>query len=293
MGKADYSADELYCAGAPRVVLINVDAARADPASQVWTWQASDSQQIAAEHQIWLQGVDECKPVRNGTCVLVCSSWQGGVALVRRADRKCLFYTGGVNAHSAAMVGDDLLAAAFSHATDKLGLYPLNGEAFSPEPAWCMDLPGGHGAVWDPRRQVLWALGSKELLKLAVTMGEKPSATVLARWPLPTDGGHDLFAYDEGCLAVTTCEQAYLFGLAGETFRLLPALGDRPNLKSVSRHPQTGRVAYTQGERVFTKTAHIVGEEAVVLPLDEKTLYKVRWNAPCAFEAHGSEGGSP
>ena len=137
-----------------------------------------------------------------------------------------------------------------------------------------MPLSGAHGVVWDHARSVLWALGNRELLKLEVLSGDPPAADVVQRWNLPQRGGHDLVPLDERHLVVTVGNWVYRFDAEDESFS--PKLARLPRVKSVSRHPATGAILYTQGEP-FTNTIHVAGKQPIVLP--PNNLYKVRWNA--------------
>ncbi|KPK81757.1 MAG: hypothetical protein AMJ81_10350 [Phycisphaerae bacterium SM23_33] len=276
-----FAEGEIYCCGGPEVFLVNVEQARRDPQTRIWSWRAEDSPQIAPQHRAWFRAMDECKPVRGGSAVLVSSSSGGAVALIRRADKKCLFYAGGRNAHSAELIGADLVAGAFSFRSDQLRLYRLKGRVLAARPAWSMKLSGAHGVVWDRQRQVLWALGGSELLKLKVRRGDEPSAEVLKRWKLPAGGGHDLFPLDEKHLVVTVNTSVYQFDVESEAFAPMAGLAGKRAVKSVGRHPTAGQIIYTQGEHIFTNKVRRLGGTALVLP--PKDLYKARWNAPNPF----------
>lgn len=273
-----YHEGQVYCCGGEQVFLLDVDRARDDGTERIWTWRAGDSSGIAPEHRAWFSIMDECKPVRGGEALLVCSSSGGGVALIRRSDDASLFYAHGRNAHSAALIGDDVLAAAFSIECDQLRLYSLDAEPLNAQPAWSIPLPAAHGVVWDPQRDVLWALGGTELLKLRVRSGAAPAGEVLRRWELPAPGGHDLFALDERNLAITMSESAARFDAVDESFNPLTELPDGANVKSISRNASTGDIIYTRGEPITTDKVCFVGGEDLILPEDD--LYKARWNSP-------------
>ncbi|MCU6711872.1 DUF6528 family protein [Paenibacillus sp. J5C_2022] len=55
------------------------------------------------------------------------------------------------------------------------------------------DLPGGHGVLWDPENELLWALGNDHLVSLRITgTASAPVITEVDKITLPTRWGHDL-----------------------------------------------------------------------------------------------------
>src|SRR5690606_39665031 len=132
----------------------------------------------------------DCKPY--GDEILITSS-SGGVALVRRADKTCRFYTFSRNAHSACLIPGHRVAVASSFGGDQLQLFAIGTEPRQPKPLAVLPLVGAHGAEWDAKRERIWALGSEELQLVEVrdTAGE---VQLIAErtWKLPTYGGHDL-----------------------------------------------------------------------------------------------------
>lgn len=62
------------------------------------------------------------------------------------------------------------------------------------------------------------------------------------------------------------------------TFTPHPALGKLPVIKSVSIHPATGRVVYTQGDHPewWTRTLRLL-EPSATLPFPNDRLCKARW----------------
>ncbi len=276
-----YDPGQIYVCGGDEVFLIDAQAARADPAARLWSWRAEDSPQIALQHRAWFSAMDECKPVLGGSAVLVSSSSAGGLALVRRADKKCLFYASGHNAHSAELIGQDLLAGAFSFGSDQLRLYRLGREDLPASPVWTMDLRGAHGVVWDRARSVLWALGNSELLELTVRAAPEPSAQVLRRWNLPGPGGHDLFPLDAEHLGVTVGDGVYRFSVASESFGPFQPLAGQARVKSVCPNGETGTLIYSQGEPTFTNKVRFPSGEPIVL--SSNRLYKARWNVANRF----------
>lgn len=263
------------------ILLVDLNQARKDPFAVVWSWQAADAPQIPAEHRSLFNGYDECKPVLDGSALLVCSSWNGAVALVNRSDKNCTFYAKCSGAHSAELIGKNLLAAALSNRAGELQFYRLNDPAtpmLDARPLWSMPFPWGHGVVYDLERDRLFALNNDELIVLQVADAAKPEAQVLSHHKLSKSGGHDLYRYDKSHLAVTDGQGAYLFNCDTHTFAPLPALANHPDLKSVSRHPVTGKVMFTQAEPRTAHTRKLQWTDGTELVLPYELLYKARWN---------------
>jgi len=276
--RAPTGREEICCCGIGQLFIVNVAEARRDPSRRVWTWKPADSPRIAERHRSKWDVRLEGKPVMGGKAVLVCASYRGAVALVRRSDKACLFYAGGHGGHSADLIGDDLVAYALSTSRHELRLYrrPKDGPV-NPKPAWTMPLTGGHAVVWDGARGVLWALGSAELLKLRVDR-KAPSAEVLKRWKLPGAGGNDLILLDAEHLAVSTKEGVHRFHVASGTFSPMPRLAKTGPVKGMSLHPATGQLVYTVGDGQFTDTVRFLGGGAIVFK--GLKLYKARWVVP-------------
>lgn len=278
---ADKAAQAFISVEEKGILLVDLNQARKDPADVAWSWQAADAPQIPAADRSLFNGYDECKPVLDGSALLVCSSWNGAVALVNRSDKKCLFYAKGAGAHSAELIGKNLLAAALSNRAGELRLYRLNDPAkpmLDAQPIWSMPFPWGHGVVHDPGRDRLFALNNDELVVLRVVDGAKPEVEVLSHHKLSKPGGHDLFPYDKAHLAVTDGQGAYLFDCDTHTFSPLPALANHPDLKSVSRNPVTGQVMFTQAEPGTAHTNKLQWTGGTELLLPYKLIYKARWN---------------
>jgi hypothetical protein len=94
-----------------------------------------------------------------------------------------IIVTGGTNAKTAAQPGCTLT------------FFNLNGA----DPSKCiyeMDFDDAHGVLWDPKYEVVWALGRDKLTALEVTANEDGSVTVVKNEELsvvmPMDHGHDL-----------------------------------------------------------------------------------------------------
>ena len=271
--------DRLICCGAAEVFIIELSQDSSEAPEVVWSWSAEDSPEIPEAGKRSFASTDECKPV--GEFLLITSS-SGGVALVRRSDKSCVFYTQAKNAHSACLLPDYRVAVASSFGGDELLIYELTKpDGRQAKPIASIPLRGAHGAVWDDERSRLWALGSDELL--LVKIGDnttRPILNVDQRIELPSPGGHDLSRSREAStLFVTTNKHVYRFDRKDSRFQPDPVLADRVKVKSVSEKHQTGEIVYHQGtpENWWSDTIRFVGERPAI-QLPDRRLYKIRWD---------------
>lgn len=274
-----FASDRLICCGAEEVFIIDLGQETNESPETVWSWKAEDSPEIPETGKRSFASTDECKPM--GDFLLITSS-SGGVALVRRSDKRCVFYTQAKNAHSACLLPHYRVAVASSFGGDELLVYELTKPDENPAKAIAkMPLRGAHGAIWDDERKRLWALGSDELL--LVDVGDEsspPTLQVDQRIELPSPGGHDLSRSGESStLFVTTNKHVYRFGCHDGRFLPAPALAEKPKVKSVSEHPQTGEIVYHQGtpENWWSDTIRFVGDRNDI-QLEGRRLYKIRWD---------------
>lgn len=75
-------------------------------------------------------------------------------------------------------------------------------------------LAGAHGVLWDPEKELLWALGDYLLVSLKVTgTDDAPLLEQIAGYPLPTPFGHDLQPVygNANRLWVSTGQRVYQF----------------------------------------------------------------------------------
>lgn len=110
-----------------------------------------------------------------------------------------------------------------------------------------LPFPCAHGVLWDPTRQVLWALGYDELRSYTVAGTGRDTRLHRTNRTLAFDGiGHDLqpdYA-DRTKLLITTSAGGYEVDVATLTTRTLLT---GPGLKSLSRH-RTGEYLWTRSD---------------------------------------------
>ena len=275
--------ERLIVCGGEEVFIVPAGGA-VKTADRVWRWRAADSPEIPAEMRAKFRTTDECKPA--GDSILITSSG-GGIALVRREDKKCLFHASAKNAHSACLLPDRRVAVASSYGGDELLIFDLEKPSATAEPLARMPLHGAHGAVWDEQRERLWALGDKVLLLVEMRgRGESSALKIDKQFELPSPGGHDLVAaQDRRYLIVTNDTTVYRFDTKETRFEPQARLADKPRVKSVDQSP-TGRIVYHQGtdKTWWSDTIRFLepgapGKEAAAeLKIEDERIYKVRWD---------------
>lgn len=274
-------AEALICCGADEVFLI--DPAR--PAKKVWSWRASDSPRIPNAFHRQFHSTDDCKPYA-GNLLLVTSS-SDGVALLERETKRCRFLATSRNAHSACLLPRNHVVVAASYGGDEMQFFDLAGSDGRrvATPVQRIPLKGAHGAVWDQKRNCLWALGGPELVRIDLDLDGARSNlwSVTERHALPSPGGHDLSPFhDRRRYYVTSDTQVLSFDTERRTWKHLEGFGTQLKVKSVDRHPATRQLVYHMGtkETWWSDTIRFPHRENIVLPGER--LYKVRWDVPIA-----------
>ena len=277
-------ANELIVCGREEVFIVDLDARDASGTPRkIWSWQAKGSAGLPAEHAAFFRSTDECKPVSGGREILITSS-TSGVALVDRETGSVLFHGRAANAHSADLLPDGRIAVAASRDPrerkgDSLILFDRTKPGVE---LWRDALPSGHGVVWDPKRQLVWALADREIkrYRLKDWHSAAPKLEHVGTFELPETGGHDLFPIPgTALLSVSTSNRCWVFDRDRNTVAPHPHLADQPDIKSISQHPVTGRIAYTQADRPnwwTTRIRFLNPQEVCRIPGEE--IYKVRWN---------------
>lgn len=126
----------------------------------------------------------------------------------------------GENPHSIEILPSGNIVCASTNPDSQIFLFHtsqlLNGDEAASKKYEKYTFSDVHGVLWDPTEEVLWALGSNELV--AYVVSGDPATEKLTRMGgmggvLPTPYGHDLAAdfTDTGYLYVTTGKAVYRF----------------------------------------------------------------------------------
>jgi hypothetical protein len=260
-----------------------IDIVDADFDKIVWTWQPNQSN-ITPYRMKWFSNPDDAKPVYNNKYLLINASG-GGVALVRIADGKVIFYAyAGKNPHSSELLPDGNIVTASSE-DNRLVIFHVD-TTISPDAVYkkVIPLPFAHNVVWDKKRQVLWAAAMNKLYTLQYNFNcQYPDLAVKDSMWLPGDDAHDLFpVYGKDSLWFTNSQKVYYIDM--KTKSVSPAQMEYPkNIKSVSSGPQNWPVIIMKpkvqwwSDEVLDKQGNIIFQQAGM------KIYKARWFLPNLF----------
>src|SRR5690606_22009111 len=252
------SGDLVVC-GDDKVLVYDGQAARRGSAMLTWSWQASEAKgQLPEEYFGMLRSLDDCKPVRGNSQLLITSS-SGATLLLDMASKRVLFYAKTPMAHSADLLPGGRIAVANStHAAgNSLELY----DERTPEKVWYKDsLYSGHGAVWVDERQELFALGFDSLLvyRQRDWDTDHPSLEKVRGYALPDNGGHELSPTASGQLLVSTHHHVWLADMETGEFSPFEPLKNNGSIKSANYDATTGALVYTIAEESWW-THHVYG----------------------------------
>jgi hypothetical protein len=127
-----------------------------------WDWKPS-SPAIKSDYIKWFDETSDAKLVYNGKYILTTASG-GGVALIRIADKKVMFYAyAGGNTHSAELLPDGNIVTA-SSTGNYLTVFKADTLNF-PDNVYTKIIPldFAHNVVWDQKNQLLWSAAGNQL----------------------------------------------------------------------------------------------------------------------------------
>ncbi|MGV3763378.1 DUF6528 family protein [Parapedobacter sp.] len=270
-------AGDLVVCGDDKVLVYEGQAARRGSAKLKWSWQATEAKgQLPEEYFGMLRSLDDCKPVRGNSQLLITSS-SGATLLLDIASKRVVFYAKTPMAHSADLLpGGRIVVANSTHAAgNSLELY----DERTPEKVLYKDtLYSGHGAVWVSERQELFALGFDSLLVYRPRHWDTdhPSLEKVRGYPLPDEGGHELSPTASGQLLVSTHHHVWLVDMQTGEFTPFEPLKGHRNIKSANYEAPTGTLVYTIAEESWW-THHVYGMNPnFQMDVPDIRAYKVR-----------------
>ena len=276
------SAEELIVCGDNRVIIFDLNKSQDTLPHITWQWNAASATTLPDKYRTeYFQSIDECKPVAKGSQLLITSS-SGGVALIDRAHQKILFYAWVGNAHSAALLPNKRIAvmASTHDQGNRIVLFDIEK---SNTAIFYDSIYSGHGVVWDDKRQILYALGYDELRTyyLVDWTKDSPALKMQASWKIPGISGHDLSTYptDDNKLLLTEHGSVWVFDKATQGFAPFEPLMGQKDIKAVSHHPHSNRMAYIQAETSWWSHRVYLTDPDQWISFPGIKLYKVRWMA--------------
>lgn len=265
--------------------LVIASAAPGSPLEFSWRWDPHEDPNVAKDAAAFAN-IDECKIADGGRTVLVCAS-NGGAAAIDVASRRARWYlklapdTAGP--HSLEVLPDGRVAVACSVGIDKLVFVDVAKHPFEPSRQIVkevMDLPGGHGVVWDTKRDSLFVLGYTNLFEMSYRK-DSMSAVVKRKWDfsqVAVDAhGHDLVADGRGGYYMTNRTGVWSFNPDEGVFK--PVMM-RSHVKSYSPDFAKGILVQIPTEKWWSDRLIVIkpdGTERIIGPFNGAKFYKARW----------------
>ena len=258
----------------------------ADLSSNTITWEWKPSSNTS-----WFTNMSDAKPVCGNQYILATAS-AGGVALVRIADKKTVFYAyaGNGNLHSAELLPDGNIVAACSTGgylilfhTDTTTL-PYSGYTKK------IALDDAHNVVWDKQRQLLWSASGNKLYAYRYNSNcTQPDLSLTDSIALPATGCHDLFPdYGKDSLLLSTSSKVWTIGLKARTVTQISNLA---RIKSVSPGPLPYVTALMQSidtDQLWWNDTIIDLNSNSIYHLAGLKAYKARWLLDNSFSYTGA-----
>ncbi|HTN09265.1 DUF6528 family protein [Agriterribacter sp.] len=244
----------------------------------VWEWRPSVRPDIKPQHVGWFEAMSDAKPVENGKYILACASG-GGLALIRVADKKTIFYAyAGGNTHSAEQLPDGNIVSA-SSTGNFMSIFVTAGKD-DPEQTVRKDfyLRDGHNLVWDKKKKRLYTV-SRDQLKTYRYNADKNNPALIAvdSVTMPDSGAHDLYRiYSKDGLWLSTHSAIFKVDVQSKKAeKVSTRFGE--NIKSVSSGPEGyPTIIIRPKEKWWTdEVSDIEGNS--IFKQQGLRIYKARW----------------
>lgn len=249
----------------------------------IWEWTA-ESSGIQPAHIEWFNHIDEAKVVYGGEFIITCASG-GGIALIRIADKKTVFYAyAGGNTHSVEVLPDGNIVSA-SSTGNYLTVFKVDTLKF-PEDVYSRKIPitFGHNVVWDHKNDLLWSAGGNTLYAYAYNFScKEPDLILKDSLQLPGDDAHDLFpVYGRDALWFTNTTGVYYIDMTDRKVIMADSRYQK-HIKSVSSGPEGfPSIIIKPTEKWWTDKVIDVDGNSIFQENGLK-IYKARWLLPNHF----------
>lgn len=244
----------------------------------VWEWRPAVRSDIAPQHAHWFEAMSDAKPVKNKKFILACASG-GGVALIRIADKKTIFYGyAGGNTHSVALLPDGNIVSA-SSTGNQLSIFVTTAQA-EPEKTVRKDFPlhDGHNLVWDSRKNWLFTVSGNQWITYRYN-NEKtnPVLTAIDSVSVPDNGAHDLYKmFKKDSLWLSTHAAIFAIYMNNKKIRRVNTrFGE--NIKSISSGPKGYPTIIIQPKEKWWTDEVLDLAGNPIFRQEGLRIYKARW----------------
>lgn len=260
-----------------RIVIANIGSG-----AVIWEWKPENSN-VQPAHVKWFSNPSDAKMVYNNDYVLMNASG-GGVALIRVADKKTVFYAyAGGNTHSAELLPDGNIVSA-SSTGNYLMLFKTDTLHY-PDGVYTKKVPidFGHNVVWDATRQKLWSAARNHMHAFRYNFNcNTPDLVTDTVFALPGEEAHDLFpVYGENNLWLTNTTHVYKFDVVTAQLKKADVL--QANIKSISSAGASLPTILIRPKESWW-TDEVLDAEGHQLFIQKGwKIYKARWVIPNTF----------
>ncbi len=254
----------------------------------IWQWKP-EMGGIRAGDLKWFKNLSDMKPVYQEKYLLITASG-GGVALIRVADKRVVFYAyAGGNVHSAEVLPDGNIVSASSEG-NFLEIFQTRMPRY-PDSVRVIKIPVtfAHNVVWDQLGHLLWTASLNYLYAMRYNGNRlHPNLMKVDSIRLPGTQAHDLFPeYGKNALWISNTSAVYEFDLSQK--RLTQTAFSRKNVKSVSSGPQGTPIALVIPTDQWWTDQVLSDNQKIIFQQKECRIYKARWLLPNVF-SYGPTG---
>lgn len=250
----------------------------ADTRETLWEWRAASAADMPDATSL-MRLPSEVKAIYNRRYILATASG-GGVAIIRIADKKVMFYaSAGNNPHSAEVFPDGNLVVASTDNDGFLSTFRVDTVARTGQVVQKLPLTFCHSAVWDHSRGRLLATSDNKLCVFTYNGdGNDPRITKESETAIPEGNwAHDLFpVYGENALWLTNND--YAMKVSGSDLSMETVGFSQSDIKSVSSGPEGfPTVLLIPKADEWWNTKVIDTEGRTVFEQNGMQIYKARW----------------
>jgi hypothetical protein len=283
-------ATQLLVCGDNMIYLLDADLALSAGYKNavLWEWDAKKYAKKLGKRKSDMIRLDDCKPVDDNTKILATSS-KGYAVLIDKATGDVLWYSvSSANAHSTEFLPNNRIAVACSKGGDVLQIFDIG----SPNQVkFSTSLPHGHGVVWNPVSERLYAIGNNTFNIYKLTDWETSAPKLTLEKSIATDiwvtDLHDMLLVDKNTLMLAGNRAAF-YNITTGVFTSIPIFASSNTLKSVNINGDTGECWFTDPSKIeipkLTWASHTIRYtddvnntyETKKFKIDDLNIYKVR-----------------